>query len=136
MEQTIQIPEGYEYSHMAQPVLTNGGGVLSVMLKKKNIKTFDFYVDEYLRSDDCTTNDMLCNWIQPYSVVNLKNNLKQLKFGFVPWEVKVGLLKFICNDLRYNFTLALKILSDEPKNAWYTKITSIVPVGFLESITK
>lgn len=100
MEQKIQIPEGYEYSHMGHPVLLSGDGMLSVMLKKKQTKTFDFYVDEYLRSDCNTTNDMLCNWIDDERIIEkLKDNLKQNKLQFVPWEVKIGLLKFIAKDI-------------------------------------
>ena len=104
----VSIPEGYEYSHMAEPVLSNGGGILQVVLKKKKGKTFDFYVDEYLRSDYNTTNDMLCNWFDKDQLEKIGNNLKQNKLQFVPWEVKIGLLKFIAKDFRLPTIEAIK----------------------------
>jgi len=103
MKQTIEIPEGYEFDHVASPILGNGGGALTVLLKKKQTKTFDFYIDEYLRSDCNTTNDMLCNFLEYQNIDNLKQNLKASKFEFVPWEVKIGLFKFICIQIKQDW---------------------------------
>lgn len=94
----IDIPQGYEFDFVETPKATDAAGILKVILKKKNNKDFDFYVDEYLRSDYNTTNDMLCNLFTPDLVSDLKFRLKRNKLQFVPWEIKVGLAKFICKD--------------------------------------
>lgn len=130
MKHIIEIPEGYEFSHTAHPILSNEGGALTLILKKKQQKTFDWYVDEYLRSDDCTTNDMICNWIPLDLITRLKDNLKQNKLQFVPWEVKIGLLKFICNDKR----IAMSNLPFDFYGFDYLK--KMCPNGFVESIIK
>lgn len=136
MKQTIDIPEGYEFDHMAPPILSNGGGCLNVILKKKNIKNFDFYIDEYLRTDECTTNDMLCNWMTSFEIDELKNNLKKGEFNRTPWESRIGMLKFICKDV--NIPIYEMLFEPNP-DVYYDRIKTIkqiCPVGFLESIIK
>ena len=38
MEHTIRLPDGYEFDHVASPILGNGGGALTVILKKETTK--------------------------------------------------------------------------------------------------
>ena len=130
----VSIPEGYEYSHMAEPVLSDGGGILQVVLKKKNIKTFDFYVDEYLRNDYNTTNDMLCNWFYKDQLEKIGNNLKQNKLQFVPWEVKIGLLKFICNDIHIPWGEYIHQFNGSVYSSEIIAVTKIIPIGFRDEI--
>lgn len=94
-KQTIEIPEGYEFDHVASPILGNGGGVLSVILKKKQTKDFSFYVDQYLY-DNGSTNDQIVNWLSEDIISIAKHRLKTSQFSLVPWEIKMGLFKFIC----------------------------------------
>jgi len=133
---SVIIPEGYEFKNFGDPILSDGGGALTVLLKKKQTKDFSFYVDEYLRSGCNTTNDMLCNWIDDERVIEkLKENLKQNKLQFVPWEVKIGLFKFICKDNNMTFLTAITILSEnEFKNTWYIKLNEICGDAFIESL--
>ena len=102
MKQTIEIdiPENYIRDGIKTNFQEQGDGIALavVQFKKKQTKDFSFYIDEYLRADNCTTNDMLCNWMTSFVIDELKNNLKQNKLQFVPWEVKIGLVKFICRD--------------------------------------
>lgn len=95
----ITLPEGYEVDEQILTTEMNSQKpMVFITTKKKKGKTFDFYVDEYLRSDYNTTNDMLCNWFDKDQLEKIGNNLKQNKLQFVPWEIKVGLAKFICKD--------------------------------------
>jgi hypothetical protein len=94
----IDLPEGFSVKTINSSLVGKDAELISIHIEKKNIKNFDFYVDEYLRSDDFTTNDMLCNWFDKDQLEKIGNNLKQNKLQFVPWEVKIGLLKFICKD--------------------------------------
>ena len=128
----VSIPEGYEYSHMAEPVLSNGGGILQVVLKKKKGKTFDFYVDEYLRSDYNTTNDMLCNLFDKDQLEKIGNNLKQNKLQFVPWEIKIGLFKFICKDLGVSWSGVL--YNPVGRDSYITQLSERMPLIFIQSL--
>lgn len=131
----VSIPDGYEYKHMASPILTEGGGMLQVMLTKKNIKDFAFYVDEYLRSDDCTTNDMLCCWFEPSVVDKLRDNLKQNKLQFVPWEVKIGLVKFMCKDkLIHAPSVIFDLCNGSHEFTYSDDMRKMLPIEFVENI--
>lgn len=139
MKQSIEvdIPDGYEYTNNASPALFDGVGCVSVMFKKKQTKTFDFYVDEYLRSDDCTTNDMLCNWIPSNLLPRLKDNLKQNKLQFVPWEVRIGLVKFICKDKGLKLAPVLyNIVGCNEESSETDKLKQIISNDFLESLVR
>ncbi|MHB8871831.1 MAG: hypothetical protein ACYC5G_05245 [Candidatus Doudnabacteria bacterium] len=137
MEYKVQIPDGYEFDHMAPPILSNGGGCLNVILKKKNVKNFDFYVDEYLRADCNTTSDMLCNWMTSFEIDDLKGSIKQNSFQFIPWEVKIGLVKFMVKDMGLSFGSALfNVYNPNVNSNTNEKLIQICPVGFLESIIK
>lgn len=138
---SVIIPEGYEFKKFADPILSNGGGALTVLLKKKQTKDFDFYVDEYLRSDDYTTNDMLCNWLEKDQLDKIGNNLKQNKLQFVPWEVKIGLLKFICKDNGIDVIASCHyyenfIKGNSPNRERFDKLKQILPINFIESIVQ
>jgi len=132
MKQTInvELPEGYIFDHFESPLLTNVDGHLSICLKKKNIKDFNFYIDEYLRTDECTTNDMLCNWMTSFEIDELKDNIRKGEYNKTPWEARIGLLKFICKDQLLDHINCLwnRLTND--------KLKQICPVGFLESIIK
>ena len=130
----VSIPEGYEYSHMAEPVLSDGGGILQVVLKKKKGKTFDFYVDEYLRSDYNTTNDMLCNWFDKDQLEKIGNNLKQNKLQFVPWEIKIGLIKFICKDCLIPWGEYIHQFNGSVYANEINKANGIIPDGFRDEV--
>ena len=110
MKQNIEvdIPEGYEYSRTFEVIDLEGTPRIEVAFKKKNTKDFAFYVEEYLRSDYNTTNDMLCNWFDKEQLEKIGNNLKQNKLQFVPWEIKIGLLKFIAKDIHLPTIEAIK----------------------------
>lgn len=82
MKHTLDIilPEGYEVDEQILTTEMNSQKpMVFITTKKKNIKNFDFYVDEYLRSDCNTTNDMLCNWFDKDQLGKIGNNLKQKK---------------------------------------------------------
>lgn len=128
----IDIPQGYEFDFVETPKAIDAAGILKVILKKKQTKDFAFYVDEYLRSDECTTNDMICNWMNALELNQLKDNLKQNKLNFVPWEIKIGLLKFICKDKSFDL---LKAYTSTNINDSH-EIKRILPIGFLENITQ
>lgn len=98
MKQNIEIPEGYEFDHVTSPILGNGGGVLSVILKKKQTKDFNWYIDEYLREDPFTTKDEISNHLFTEDIKEIKTKLRSGDYRWVPWEIKIGLFRFICKE--------------------------------------
>lgn len=102
MKQTIEVdlPEGYEIDKVVDPMINSGGNkrMLSIILKQKQVKDFSFYVDQYLQMSGTSTCDQISNWIGDTSLDHLANNLKQNKFLLVPWEIKIGLFRFICEQ--------------------------------------
>ena len=134
----IEIPDGYEIENIGHAQVYanhNPTQLVTVQLKKKQTKDLSFYVDEYLRSDCNTTNDMLCNWIDDEMVIEkLKDNLKQNKLQFVPWEVKIGLLKFICKDVQVPYVEFLVYLNPDVYYDQIKKVKEVLSDEFLQSI--
>lgn len=102
MKQTIEIdiPEGYEVvSTDGMSALEKEGSgcyVTIVKCKKKQTKTFDWFVDEYLRDTTGSTVEELRNWINNRDLETARNRLKKGHYNLVAWEIKIGLFKFIC----------------------------------------
>lgn len=134
MEHTIRLPDGYEFDHVASPILGNGGGALTVILKKKQQKTFDWYVDQYLDVSAGSTNDELRNWLDNDDLKTMSERLKTKQYNLVPWEVKIGLCCFICNEIgipwsEYIHQFNGTVYCDEIK-----QVNDIVPDGFRDDI--
>jgi len=129
----IEIPDGYEIENIEHAQVYakhNPTQLVTVQLKKKQTKDFSFYVDEYLRSDCNTTNDMLCNWFEKDQLERIGNNLKQNKLDFVPWEVKTGLFKFVCKDKGYRWSSV--IYNDKLTN----ELKEVFQVEYLKDISQ
>ena len=142
MKHTVDIilPEGYEVlDQVVTTEINSNNPLIMILTKKKKGKTFDFYVDEYLRSDYNTTNDMLCNWFEPQQIETIKKRLKYENFKVVPWEVKIGLLKFIAKDIHLPTIEAIKysnsfMADGYPHMEKLHRLKLICPNGFLHDI--
>ena len=133
MKQNIEIPEGYEFDHVTSPILGNGGGVLSVILKKKQTKDFNWYIDEYLREDPFTTKDEISNHLFTEDIKEIKTKLRSGDYRWVPWEIKIGLFRFVCESNRSNWIVELK----EYQNAnMATHLYDIIPRIFIDDLFK
>ena len=133
MKHTISLPEGYEFDHVASPILGNGGGALTVILKKKQQKTFDWYVDQYLDVSAGSTNYEIRNWLDNDDLESMSERLKTKQYNLVPWEVKIGLFKFICDDI--NWYWATVCLYDAKRQIDAIKeVQDIVPLELLKEI--
>ena len=129
------IPEGYEFdnANSAEAYSEEKGGALFVTIfRKKKVKSFDDYVDEYLKSY-FSEND------SPVLVSN-KMRIKENNFGFVKFELKIGLLKFICDDIGFDFYNYLsyrnniRIGQSGINPLVFGKLEKIVPPEFIHSI--
>lgn len=101
----LEIPDGWEIDELNQYSITTENpsstrrSSINVFLKKKQpTKDFAFYVDQYLTSSGVSTNNQIENWLQYDQLLRIKQNLKTGGFEFVPWEIKIGLFKYICEQ--------------------------------------
>lgn len=99
MNVTFNIPQGYEFDRI-DPSTSSGGTQITVILKKQQTKNFNYFVDEYLTDFSGSTCDVITNWISDNDLSIARNNLKDRKFNMVPWEIKIGLFRFICNEMK------------------------------------
>ena len=108
MKYEIEIPDGYEATHTYEPVLTNNVGIISVAVIKKQNNLFFEYIDEYLNAEAASTSDNIVDSITTHSAKSIADRLKKGRYDLVPWEIKIGLIKFICeqNEINDVFTIS------------------------------
>lgn len=112
-------PEGMKYVSSLR-----GDDYITINFEAKQ-KDFDTYIKEYLTpflSSELgqSFNDKM---IEFYNKKDYSN---------IPFEIKIGLLKFICDDLKINWYSALIYKYNNLK--WYKEIKNICPKDFLNSI--
>ena len=140
MRQTIEIdvPEGYEFDKVKKVEATDPAGWMYVMLKPKQTKDFSFYVDQYLYENG-STNDQIVNWLSEDIISVAKHRLKTNQFSLVPWEVKMGLFRFILSEHKMpssditNFHISYGSGGDIGRSR-FCKIIDICPIAFLDSL--
>jgi hypothetical protein len=109
-----------------------GSNMITIEFKKKEEKNFEWYIDEYFNNGSGHYS-YIRNGIKS-DVIDIYKAGLQVNYGAVPFEIKIGLLKFICKKMKYN--LFSVIHSIHTYGAASLKITNIIPVEFLESIFK
>jgi hypothetical protein len=141
MKQTIEIdvPDGWELSKSEQwskPGVDISGIFISFT---KTSKDWDWYVKEYFK----TANRWICLSDKTEFMVNIFCN-KIYIYDLVPFEIRIGLLKFICDDLKINILRILSIMSQinegQMNSAFESlllaKLKNICPKEFLDSLFK
>lgn len=134
MIQTIEIdvPEGYEFDKVKKVEATDPAGWMYVMLKPKQKKDFSFYVDQYLYENG-STNDQIVNWLSEDIISIAKHRLKTSQFSLVPWEIKMGLFRFICKEKKLDWVEEME--EYEVNNIAYS-IKDILPQEFIDDLFK
>jgi hypothetical protein len=115
----IEIPDGYELDSGGQnnPNIYDGKPVIFMWLKKVEEKNFNWYVEQY-------------NLIDKYFLDILTG-----RFAGIPFEIKIGLLKFICDEIQIDLLdYITSYISGERMPD--QRIKNICPKEFLESIFK
>lgn len=139
------IPDGYEFKHAesADAFAEEEGVVTFVTIhRNKKQKTFEDYVGGYtsVLPDRIGTSIMSC--IESDGRTCLKNILNKEYFYKVPFEFKIGLLKFICDDMKVNWNNYLEYKKDQYMGmegligVEFIEIESVVPNEFVQSIFK
>lgn len=120
------IPEGYELEKIdfCNKSLENISILvhnLHIPIKKKEVKDFKWYCENYF------------NEITPSYNENDDKSMSNSKYDKCSFESKIGLLKFICDDIGVDWKHGMKM----QLNGWSTiayKTESICPPEFINSI--
>lgn len=123
MKHEIEIPDGYEFKTMLSSIEINGARQISFLVEKKQTKDFNWYIDEYLREDPFTTKDEISNHLFTEDIKEIKTKLRSGDYRWVPWEIKIGLFRFICDDIKVSWIYQLPSSMEDP-------ISKIVPIEF------
>ena len=126
------IPEGYEFDSAFEfdkpETFINGKpnkiGLLTIPIKKKEVKDFDWYYRKYLsnfNSPELFDRDLILH------------DFKLKNYVVIPFEFKIGLLNFICDDID---TSLIDTLFEIKKQNKGFRVASICPPEFLKSIFK
>jgi hypothetical protein len=135
----VDIPEGYELDgnlklvENFEPTYWRGANAsiyrpcLYVPLKKKEVKDFNLYIEEYFKA-------FRHIHISEIIIPDLKGLFKENKYLYIPFEIKIGLLKFICDDLGHGKVQFVYVLDCINKKEVGFKLLEICPKEFLYSI--
>lgn len=119
------IPEGYEPSGNACMSLCIGEEHIIVSIKKKEVKDFKWYKAKFIKKS-------IFHGFSGTILAAFELNM----FDSMPFEYKISLLKFICDDLGVPFRLYLSgEYAESPKyEPEIRELKSICPAEFLNSI--
>ena len=92
-------------------------------------KDFNYYVKEYYQRWK-----IVFEWATFQAILNINNYSSNSDKTF---ELKIGLLKFICDDvgIKWSFFI-LEIIYPQTTSKYITEIKNICPKGFLNSLFK
>jgi hypothetical protein len=134
------IPEGYEIDENIPA--TNG---IYISLKKKQENTFDWYVKKYFASTDdfFYAKKDVRKYISKDAESILIYDICEMNYD-MPFEFKIGLLKFIYDDLGSELKFAAviheiqRLISNRSYviNSSVISLFKICPIAFLESALK
>ena len=133
MKQTIEVEvlEDYELSSTINNITFDGKKTTMIFWKKKQTKDFDYFVDQYLPSRDNSTSDEIIDWMDRDAVNRLNTYLKTKQFNLVPWEIKIGLFRFICENIELN---TINCLSYCFEYTIHSNVSKIISQEFIDSL--
>lgn len=123
------IPEQYEFDSCSGNVNFNSGFPTQyIFLKKKEVKDFNWYVNKYFWDEN-----RFCH-ILTVSRAGFHDSMKIGKFEYVPFEFKIGLLKFICDDLKISWKEFIDNRDKIHQTVGCGKVYIICPKEFINSL--
>ena len=115
------IPEGYEPELKSGLSMCDDFGYFTISFKKKEVKDFKWYAQKYFDK----INKRFCIEL----IIN--SDFRNIDF---PFEFKIGLLRFICDDIGINMFSYLKTLNTPISSIGFKELERICPPEFLNSI--
>lgn len=99
-ETTIKglIPEGWEFNGVSDPIIDGDSSIITIHMSK--IKDMYWYTEGYIAYRDSSNG---------YGTIlpEMLEAFEQKKYTDIPFEIKIGLLRFICDDLGIRITRTL-----------------------------
>lgn len=143
------IPEGFELSE--EPV--SEGGVLMpknesdfqykcIWFKKKQ-KDFDWYIKQFFTTGEyeepCSKH--MSDWLTLDDIADLETRFMDKNYASIPFEIKIGMLKYICDDVDVHWANMMSFLNNRYINklkglnsSSFERVSVLCPKEFLESI--
>lgn len=126
------IPKGFEITENTICGLSGNDKNCELKItiyKKEEVKNFDYYIRYYFTQRDIRWN-----------VSTIKGYVQDLFFREdyknIPFEIKIGLLKFICDDLDLLFYTTYHYICNDSHTRNYERISKICPNQFLQETIK
>lgn len=94
---------------------------------------FERYVEEYLNQEK--KDSIITNWLNDYPARHIQNLLNNKKYELIPFEIKIGILKYICDDFDWSLMHVISTIAENDKEALET-LFNICPFLFIDSIFK
>lgn len=110
------IPEEYELDIDSKHEFYKTKQKIRIPIRKKEVKDFKWYANKYFKDG---------RYRLAYQIAD---------YDSIPFEFKIGLLKFICDDLKDDILMILTLIRAGQSNM--TKTGKICPPEFLNSIFK
>lgn len=132
----VNIPYHEEDKHLNidGSVINLGNYKITIVSRPKTpTKDFSFYVDQYLYENG-STNDQIVNWLSDDIISIAKHRLKTNQFSLVPWEIKMGLFKFICEEKGESVMSILSIIGKYGTD--YIDFVKKLPKEFIDDLFK
>jgi len=137
----IKIPDGYEIDETEESILIDKQMFfnwqhkphLVTLLKKKQPKqkSFEIYIDEYLKQLDCNYFSEYCD--DNEGLFGNRFPFVFKSFNTIPFEYRIGLLRFICEDLGIIFYQTSLYTILKSCDSQIEELREICPKEFLET---
>jgi hypothetical protein len=131
------IPDGYE---IGSSPIGNGDRGVTIIFKKKEVKDFNWYLKKYIEQSNPSNRHFPFIYEKRIEDTFLCL-MTQGNYVAVPFELKIGLLKFICDDLKVTFPYVIHSIAVSNKEALFTTelrglkdVLSICPKEFINSL--
>lgn len=125
----IDIPDGWEWSSTATGSNKSDDDYqtvsVTVILKKLPVKDFDWYINGYFERMRLSKVDL--------RTIGVMMSLERGEYESIPFEIKIGLLKFICDDIDVDWKIAVFYDHKYTATCHIIKLSKICPEEFLKS---
>ena len=128
------LPDGYTLASVHTGEEKDDETEKLFLVIKKKVMSFSDCVEEYFTPspDDDHVGEKMSDWLTGEDKDELLEYFALGAYDSVPFEIKLGLLKFICNIRDIGFLYSLNAIADGAAELVSSELS--VPVEFVESI--
>lgn len=128
------LPEGYTLASVHTGKEKDDETEKLFLVIKKKVMSFSDLVEEYFTTsqDDDSVGEKMSDYLMETDREELIELLLTGAYHSVPFEIKLGLLKFICKERDVGFVSSFDLIAEGAFNIVSSSLS--VPVEFVESI--